>query len=207
MKRLSFLIVLPVALSLISCNGSNSTIKISFKEYVEIVNNQQEGDKDIFILTSSSCAHCQKVKPLINRYIEENTDEKLNVYELSADYSINVKGECVYKDTTMGYLNGKITMDCLKTLDNRINLYAIESQPSSDELFAGPDSNYTYVYTPLIMWYENSMEKRVVNNVEKLLTKNEDGTFNYESFVAMMEFPEETPRWDNPFNLTPYSEK
>lgn len=207
MKKIQLLFVLPLLMSLVSCNTTDSTIKISFKEYVEIVNNQQEGDKDIFILTSSSCAHCQKIKPLINKFIDENTDEKLHVYELSADYSITVKGDYVYKDATMGYLNGMITMDCLKALDNRINLYAIESQPSSEELFAGPDSNYTYVYTPLFMWYENKMEKRVVNNVEKLIDKNEDGTLNYESFVKMMEFPEETPTWDNPFNLTYYSAK
>ena len=94
-----------------------------------------------------------------------------------------------------------------EALDNRINLYAIESQPSTEELFAGPDSNYTYVYTPLFMWYENKMEKRVVNNVEKIVEKNEDGTLNYESFVKMMAFPEETPTWDNPFNLTYYSAK
>ena len=71
MKKLQLLFVLPLLMSLVSCNTTDSTTKISFKEYVEIVNNQQEGDKDIFILTSSSCAHCQKIKPLINKYINE----------------------------------------------------------------------------------------------------------------------------------------
>ena len=207
MKKLQFLFVLPLSLTLFSCQTTDSTVKITFKEYVEIVNNQQEGDKDIFIITSSSCTHCQRIKPLLNKYINENLDESLHIYELSADYTINVKGEYVYKDTTMGYLNGMITMDCLKALDNRINLYAIESQPSSDELFLGPDSNYSYVYTPLIMWYENKMEKRVVNNATNLLEKNEDGTLNYESFVKLMEFPTEVPTWDNPFNLKYYSAK
>ena len=51
MKKLQFLFVLPLSLTLFSCQATDSTIKITFKEYVEIVNNQQEGDKDIFIIT------------------------------------------------------------------------------------------------------------------------------------------------------------
>ena len=44
MKKSHLLFILPLLLTFVSCDSNDSTTKITFKEYVDIVNNQQEGD-------------------------------------------------------------------------------------------------------------------------------------------------------------------
>ena len=63
MKR-KYLLTLILPLLLTSCNNGDY---ISFKEYIDIVKTQEKTQKDIFIFTSSSCSHCQTIKPLINK--------------------------------------------------------------------------------------------------------------------------------------------
>ena len=79
MKKIISLFILS-SLILTGCDNFTNT---SFKEYTEIVKNASESQKDIFIFTSSSCFHCQKLESSIERFITENTDEKLSIHQLS----------------------------------------------------------------------------------------------------------------------------
>ena len=187
-------------ISISSCQ--TTTEKITFEQYVEIVNQQQENDKDIFIFTASSCSHCQRIKPLIDNYVAKNPESDFNIYELSVDYTRTLSNKFVYTDETMGQLTGDSSNDCLKALDNRIVKYVEETQTQLVSM-AGL-GNYMYVCTPLMIWYENGIEVRVENAVESKLKKDEHGNIVLESFVEFLKFPEEKPNWNAPFDLTPY---
>ena len=58
-----------------------------------------------------------------NRFIDENTDEKLHVYELSADYTITLKGDYIYKDAHL-YLERKKDI-CYTPIDLRPTAFSI----------------------------------------------------------------------------------
>lgn len=203
-KILSFLLISSVMVSLASCGKSNYT---SFKEYTDIVTNAAENERNIFVFTSTNCAHCQKIMPYIDKYIEEQSYATLGVYKLSVDYKVFTNGDYQFKDKTMGYLTGKSENDCIKRLDNRIALYVsrLGIIPNSEGLIAASSSQkYTYTVTPLILFYEGNIEVKIVNNVVKNLQVDDNDEIIYESLVELLKFPEEKPVWNNEFNLTPY---
>lgn len=200
MKKINLLLLIPILVSLSGCQ--TKTEKISFEEYVEIVNQQQEGDKDIFIFTSSSCSHCQRIKPLIDNYITTNPESDFTIYELSVDYSRTLSNKYVYDDKSMGLLTGDSTNDCLKALDNRIVKFV--DQTNTQLVSMAGFGNYMYVCTPLMIWYESGIEVRVENAVESKLEKNEHGNIMLESFVEFLQFPETKPDWSEKFDLKPY---
>ena len=205
MKKINvFLLISSIMVSLTGCEKQSYT---SFKEYTDIVTSSSETQRNIFIFTSTNCAHCQKVLPYINRYIEENEDPNLGIYTLSVDYWVMPNDEFKFKDETMGYLSGKSEDDCIKKLDNRIALYVsrLGIIPSNEGLIAASSSQkYTYTVTPLILFYEGNIEVKIVNNVVKNLKVEENDKIIYESLVELLKFPEEKPVWNNEFNLTPY---
>lgn len=205
MKKLKlFLLISSIMLSLTGCGKQKYT---TFKEYTDIVSNASETQRNIFVFTSTNCAHCQKVLPYINRYIEENEDTNLGIYILNVDYWVLPNDQFKFKDETMGYLSGESADDCIKRLDNRISLYVttLGIIPSSDGLIVASSSvRYTYTVTPLILFYEGNKEVKIINNVVKNLKVDEEEKIIYESLVELMEFPEEKPLWNNEFNLTPY---
>ncbi len=204
MKKQRFLSLISLLL-LTSCQFSDSNDYITFKEYIEIVNNQQENSQDIFIFTSTTCPHCQKIAPLIDRFIYENENTQLHIYELSVDLQKNITGDSKFKDKTLGVLSGDSSTDALKKLDNRITQYVKATNINvslTSEIFESTGSSYSYVCTPLMIWYENQIEVKIVNNVEQVLEKNKKGDFTYESFVKMLEFPIAKPNWDRKFDLT-----
>lgn len=205
MKKINtFLLISSIMVSLTGCSRQEYT---SFKEYTEIVLNASETQRNIFVFTATNCAHCQKVLPYINRYIEENHDPNLGVYVLNVDYWVLPNDQFKFKDETMGYLTGSSDDDCIKRLDNRIALYVSRMGiiPSTEELIAASSSQkYTYTVTPLILFYEGNIEVKIVNNVVKNLKMDDNNEIIYESLVELLKFPEEKPVWNNEFNLTPY---
>ena len=76
-------------------------------------------------------------------------------------------------------------------------------------IFEGDSKNseYLFVYTPLIIWYESGIEVKVANNVLNYVKTNENGKVDYDSFVSFMEFPEENPSWNKEFDLQYYTKK
>lgn len=205
MKKVNaILLISSVMFSLTGCNRPDYT---TFEEYVNIVTNASETQRNIFVFTATNCGHCQKVLPYIEKYKEENTDPNLNLYVLNVDHWVYKNDEYRFKDETMGYLTGNSENDCIKRLDNRIALYVsrLGIIPSNEGLIAASSSTkYTYTVTPLILFYEGSMEVKIVNNVIKNLKEDESGTIIYESVVELLKYPEEKPVWNNEFNLTSY---
>lgn len=205
MKKINtFFLISSIMLSLASCGKQSYT---SFKEYTDIVTSASETQRNIFVFTSTNCAHCQKVIPYIDRYIEENQDPNLGIYKLSVDYKVMPNDDFKFMDDSMGYLTGDSDNDCIKKLDNRIALYVsrLGIIPSNEGLIAASSSvKYTYTVTPLILFYEGNIEVKIVNNVVKNLKVDENDKIIYESLVELLKFPEEKPVWNNEFNLTPY---
>lgn len=204
-KQLS--IVLLASLLLSGCDSLNDYT--SFKEYTEIVKNATEGQKDIFFFTASNCSSCQALAPLLKKFIAQSENKDYNVYVLSVDYKIKLDGTTIFQDKTMGYISGNVENDCIKALDNRISKYVdavVKDVPIY--LFKGDEnaSNYSYVYTPLILWYDSGLEVKVANQVVKSLPYDEKGNPKYDAFVEFMKFPEQNPAWYTPFDLDYYDE-
>ena len=104
----------------------------------------------------------------------------------------------------MGYLTGNSEDDGLKSLDNRIAKYVEATQVDSKLVASVSSGKYTYILTPLVLWYESGMEVKVVNSVESQLEVDDKGNITYESFVEFLSFPEEKPNWNEEFNLTSF---
>ncbi|MDY2888447.1 MAG: thioredoxin domain-containing protein [Candidatus Caccosoma sp.] len=93
------IIIIPLlfcmANAVVSCNNENYT---SFKEYVDIVNNQDATKQDIFVFKSSTCSNCKKIQPYLDRYIKENNNENLNIHTINLDVNSNNS----FADNTLG---------------------------------------------------------------------------------------------------------
>ena len=208
MKSKYLLIATLLISTLSSCNDSKQFT--TFEEYVNIVSTATKEQKDIFIFTSSSCFHCQKIESTIKRYIEENTDENLNVYEISVDYRTKLNGENIFMDNTMGYFTGDSTNDCLKRLDNRITRYLVNQGITTDNQYvisSATGGYYSYILTPLMIWYQGGMEVKIVNNVSKNLQYDDSKNVIYDSFVELMKYPENPILWGETFDISYYIEK
>lgn len=213
-NKLKKLLIAPLLFSLIGgCDANNvdgEKVYTTFQEYVEIINSANENDKNVFVLTSSSCPTCQAIQPLLNKYIHENNDENLNIYELSVDSKVMLNGERVFKDKTMGNLSGKSEDDCIKRLDNRITLYAEANKNDytiNNELDEVEASKYyLYTATPLMLFYQGKIEVRIINNVHGLLERNKNNEYTYDSFEKLMTYPtENNTNWTKEFDLTYYN--
>ena len=202
-KQLSLLLM--SSLILTGCDSMKDYT--SFKEYTEIVKNAKQNQKDIFFFTASNCSSCQAIAPLLEKFISQSENEDYNVYVLSVDYKIKLDGTTVFKDETMGYLTGNSENDCIKRLDNRIALYVsrLGIIPSNEGLISiSSSTKYSYTVTPLILFYQGNIEVKIINNVVKNIKQDDSGKLQYDSFLELMEYPEEKPVWNNEFNLTPY---
>ena len=197
-------LLLLTSLILVSCNSSYEYI--SYKEYIETVKNETNGQKDIFVITASTCGTCQEIVPLIEKYKTTIEDENLNIHLLTVDRKSNaVNGLYPFKDETMGYLSGDSANDCLKQLDNRIIEFVL-ANPNYPYLTRMLEGNYSYVSTPLAIFYENGIEVKFLNtytSVLELSDKNE----RYEQFVSLMQYPETNPTWNKQFDLSYYEKQ
>lgn len=198
--------VLPLLCFTCSCTNSDY---ISFKEYIEIVKNEQGNQKDIFIFTSSTCSHCAKIKDLIKIYKQDIADNnEINLYELSVDFKRNLDGTVSFNDKTMGYLSGNSSNDGLKQLDNRLSEFVYQSkvEVSNDSAISKQISgNYLYMCTPLIIFYTNKLEVKLINNIDNVLTVDDNNNYTYSSFQKMMEFDNLYTNWTKTFDLEPKS--
>ena len=199
MKKIYIPII--ASLLLISCNEKEeekSIIeKISFKQYVEIVNNQVLDKKDLFIFTSSTCFHCAKVLPLVEKYVLEN-NSGINIHLLSLDVSHDSTKGNYFNDETMGLFSGNSKEDAVKGLDNRITKMIVENHISEgvQEMIEG---KYSYVSTPLFIWYENNIEIKLSNSIESLIEEND--SLSYQKLVTLIEDFDIKYEWNEPFNL------
>ncbi len=202
MKHKKSFLLLLLSLLLVSCQDNNY---ISYKEYIDIVKTQEQDQKDIFFFTSAACSHCQKIKPLINKAMEQQEEFGFKIHELTVDQDTSFSNKRIpFSDKTMGYLTGNSEDDGLKALDNRIAKYVATTKVDSQLVASVSSGKYSYILTPLVIWYESGMEVKIVNSVQAQLKEDDKGNITYESFVEFLSFPEEKPNWNEEFNLTSF---
>ena len=200
MKKTNLLLVVLSTLCMSSCDKAKPEV-ISFKQYVEIVNEAKEEDKNIFIFTASGCSHCQIIRSSLERYVDEELiNNDINMYELSVDYKTKLDGTIKFKDKTLGYLSGDSTNDSLKQLDKRLASFALANKDYVFKTY--PSSKYMYVGTPLILWYEGKEEVKIINNVSEIVKYDENNQVIYESFKELMQYPETNLICPKEFDLT-----
>lgn len=204
---------------------TNHMEKITYQQYVEKVEAQaaDENAQDfVIVFTRSGCDHCPSFYKSMNAYLKSSsyTNAGFKIYNVdvslkSAKKTIDGVKFSVYKDKTLGVLsrvsetNEKILgLDALQQLDKRLQEYYTYD---SAELEAVSDSAYTYVSTPLVIWYSHGLEQRVSN------TFTNDSTLSWEydkngakkkatdlSFRKFIQDFHETADvdWNIPFDLT-----
>ena len=200
--------ILNLLLSLLilgSCSTNNDKY-ISFKQYIDIVNEAKDNQKDIFIFTSSTCPQCNKIEELLKTY-KSYINEEINLYELSVDHKRKLDGSVAFNDKTMGVLSGDSSSDGIKQLDNRLAIFVNETNQNvspSSIITQQLSGNYMYMCTPIIIWYDSGKEVKMINNIENALSKDEKGNFTQDSFNEMMKYPSTYPLWDKKFNLSSF---
>ena len=171
--------ILNLLLSLLilgSCSTNNDKY-ISFKQYIDIVNEAKDNQKDIFIFTSSTCPQCNKIEELLKKY-KSSINEEINLYELSVDYKRKLDGSVAFNDKTMGVLSGDSSSDGIKQLDNRLAIFVNETNQNvspSSIITQQLSGNYMYMCTPIIIWYDSGKEVKMINNIENALSKSTSG--------------------------------
>ncbi len=206
----------------------NHMDKISYKEYVEKVKDAKDDEKFIIVFTQKGCDHCPKFYKSMNEYLDSSaykaSDVKIYNVDLSTK-STKVKIDGVkytqYKDASCGLVspasstkNEIIAQDYVKKLDVRIDEFR---QSFGEEAYADlttvADSTYTYVSTPLVVWYDSGLETRISNNFESSITLSPDGkkatATSFKSYIENFGDGKnntiKADNWSEPFDLT-YSE-
>lgn len=210
-----------------SISTTNDMDKISYKEYIEKVNNANDDDKMIVVFSQKNCDICPSFYKSMNYYLKNTYNKgEFTIYNVdlsTKDSEVKINGTKykVYKDTTLGLVsplnNSKediLAQDYARKLDERIQEFqrtAFEGVTSND-LTEVSDSTYTYVSTPLVIWYEGKLETRISNNFNGLVTMQADGkqatAVSFKKFIEDFGGDEESTHeadWHDPFDLT-YSE-
>ena len=210
-----------------SLTTRNNMEKISYQEYVDMVHNAKEDDQYIIVFSQKNCDHCPIFYKSMNEYLKAGYNTRIyNVDLTTKNTKIKVDGVktavTIYKDATAGLVgstsNNKINaQDYVKQLDNRIFEFVKSNGGSYTELQEISDSTYTYVSTPLVVWYKGNIETRMTNIFEtnSMITLNSKGdkatTSSFKSFIQ--DFGGDTSNtvkaddWDDQFNLTYSSHK
>lgn len=179
-------------LLLTSCSSStkltSKNIKtINYKTFVDSIYNMQENEKIIAIFTQTSCSHCHAMYPYINKYLDNYTDCSITFYNISLDAK---NGKFI--DEYLGNVDGSEN-DFAKKLDIRLQQWA--NRVNQDDLSYLGEETYSYLSTPLILWYDNKIEVKVSNKFQEIVS-------DYSSFLSFIQFPEKYPTFNVEFNLT-----
>ena len=161
--------------------SSNSMKTITYGEYVDMVNDaasSTEDEKFIIVFTQSDCDVCPQFYKSVAPYLKEDDYKNgtcgfkiynVNLTTRSIKVKLNGTKYSQYKDKTLGICAGKSTddsilkLDYIRQLDNRISDFTQVVGTSELTADTSSEASYTYVSTPLIVWYENGMETRVSN--------------------------------------------
>lgn len=199
----------------------NKMDKISYKEYIEKIKGSKEDDKFIIVFTQENCDVCPMFYKNMNDYLKNDYGKKAQDFEIfnvdlstkSSKVKINGSKYQVYKDKTLGLVsptsyasNEIIAQDYAKKLDERIKTFnerAFDGANSS-ELEPVSESAYTYLSTPLVIWYEGGLETRISNKYDSL-EKQSDGkkvkTTEFKKYIENFE-GETKAEWNEEFDLT-----
>lgn len=179
-------------LLLTSCSSSTELTSkniqtINYKTFVDNIYNMHENEKIVAIFTQTSCSHCHVMYPYLNKYLDNYTDYSITFYNISLDTK---NGKFI--DEYLGNVDGSEN-DFAKKLDIRLQQWA--NRVNQDDLSYLGEGNYSYLSTPLILWYANKIEVKVSNKFQEIVN-------DYSSFLSFIQFPEEYPTFNVEFNLT-----
>ena len=206
----------------------NKMEEITYGEYVDMVKAQgsNEGAQDfVVVFTRSDCEQCPDFYKAMNTYLKsdeyKSADFKIYNVDLSTKSSkVKIDGTkyVQYKDKTCGLAisptennNAIIAKDYVNYLDGRIEAFVTEgvgSDVSYTDLSAlsDVDSAYTYVGTPLIMWYSNGIETRIANTFStssEISWVNEKVTASsFRNYIEDFEGSVKVENWNESFDLT-----
>lgn len=206
----------------------NKMEEITYGEYVEKVKDQgsKENSEDfIIVFTRNDCDQCPDLYKAMNTYLKsdeyKNADFKIynvNLSLKSSKVKINGTKYAQYKDKTCGLAisptendNNIIYKDYVNYLDQRIEAFVSDGVGAdvtySDlSTLSSSDSAYTYVGTPLIMWYSNGMETRISNTFStssEISWANEKVTpSSFRNYIEDFEGSVKVENWDESFDLT-----
>lgn len=207
----------------------NNMEKITFEEYVEKVEKQEAGEQRDFVVvfTQKGCEYCPSFYKSMNNYLKnghKSADFDIFYIDLSVKSTkIKLDGTkyTQYKDTSCGLVapagntNEKIqSLDYIYQLDLRIGEFNKSfGETAYTDLTENTDpevSGYSYVFTPLIIWYQNGVESRISNTYSNAayLSKDSDGVVRPTAFKQFIQdFGGETDNslkateWNNQFDL------
>lgn len=206
----------------------NNMESISYDEYVEKVYAQEKGEEGDFVVvfTQKGCAHCPDFYKSMNKYLKNSykaADFKIYNVDLSVkstEVKLDGKKYTQYKDKSCGLVapigssNEIISLDYIELLDSRIDAFYSSFGSSYTDLSVNTDltfSSYSYVFTPLIIWYQNGLETRISNTYSSAsyLKKDDKGVVRETSFKEFIqdfggetENSVEADNWNDNFDLT-----
>lgn len=202
----------------------NRMEKITYSEYVEKVNSDE--DKFVIVFTQKNCDVCPKFYKGVNEYLKssdyKNGDFKIYNVDLStksAKTKIDGTKYKQYKDASCGIVAGAgqsnadiIAKDYIFQLDQRVEDFNSKFENYSYiQTVSAEDTPYTYVSTPLIIWYENGIETKICNTFENQVTfensKKNSTTPTPKSFRDFIsdfygDYKDVADVWDETFDLT-----
>lgn len=191
----------------------NKMEKITYQEYVEKVYAAEEDFVVVFVTKGSEV--CADLYDSMNQYLKSDAYKSAEFKVYCVDLStksvkkeINGRKYEQYKDSSCGIVsatniqsNDVLALDHVKALDNRIEKF-VQSFGSTTytDIATYTDQNYTYVVSPLFVWYQDGMETRVSNNWS-VDTYSSASAFN--TYISTFEKDGlEADNWDEEFNLT-----
>lgn len=202
----------------------NNMETISYKEYIEKVQAQDEDDKMVIVFSQNSCPNCPLFYKSVNEYLKANDyGEEFKIYNVdlstkSTKVKINGTKYKQYKDKTCGLIavgtdQEVLAKDYIRQLDQRISDFYTEVTAANggyNELTSVGESNsntYRFVSTPLIVWYEGGIETRMCNTFENQVELESNGKkatgSSFRAFITDFEGSQDVSDfWDNDFNLT-----
>ena len=208
----------------------NKMEKITYQEYVEKVEAQaadENAEDFVIVFTRNGCEYCPSFYKSMNSYLKSSSYKSAGFKVYNVDVSLKSSKKkidgvkfSVYKDKTLGVLSRVsetsekiLALDSLQQLDKRLQEYYTYD---SAELEAVSDSAYTYVSTPLIIWYSNGLEQRVSNTfsndsnlsweTNKSGEKTKATDLSFRKYIQDFHKDNEG-EWNNPFDLKYNEEK
>jgi len=169
---------------------------ITFEEYTQKIEaaKDKEDSKILVVFIANDCDHCDAMYPVMNKYIKERT-YGFEIYSVNLSTKTKNNGDVIYKkDKTAGYASGNATNDATYALDERIQDWnesvntdtSLLTEVTYDDDWTG--YKYTYLSTPLFVWYINGSEVKICNTFDSKVSTNSDGDKDYESFKSFISF-------------------
>ena len=179
----------------------NDMNQISYKEYVELIYYQKDNvikNDLIVIFTQEKCDFSNYLYCYTNELLKMDEYKQLNIPLYNVDLSLN-NDKTSFKDKTIGSYGGND--DYLKQLDNRIVEFYESFYDGYDELIEVASGIYTFVSTPLIIWYSDGIETRISNTLFANIDINNATISDYFEYITNFD-KYNAGEWNKEFDLS-----